>query len=101
MISGSSIDMEVRLKIVGIVPWSTRLAVVAFEIFESRAGIKNDYLLAGTNFPGTVKRLQSSETGCSFWRDEETFLRSHVARDADHFFIIDSDRAPLGLTKNV
>src|SRR5947199_5837480 len=101
MISGSVIDINVGLKIVGIVPWSTRLAIVAFEIFKSRAGIKNDYLLAGTNFPGTVKRLDSNETGCFFWIQEETFLRSHVSRDGDPLLIFERVRAHFELTRYV
>src|SRR5207249_6808680 len=39
--------------------------------------------------------------GSAFWGDKEALARSHFASDADHFFVIDSNGAAVGSTKNV
>src|SRR5437667_250407 len=77
------------------------LAIVAIEIFDAGAGIENDYPFARGDFPGTLKQFQSCETGGGFRTHEEAFLRSHFAHCADHFFVINSDRAAVGLMKKL
>src|SRR5437773_1175251 len=73
---------------------------VTLEVFESRASVENDYALAGANFACGTQQLEGAETGCAFRAHEETFIRSHFARRADHFFIVYSDCAAMGITED-
>src|SRR6266496_1511948 len=74
---------------------------VAFKVLDPRAGIENDHVFARRDFAGVAKQFESCETRSSFWADENALRRSHFARAADHFFIINSNGATIGLTKNV
>src|SRR4029077_18428610 len=47
-----------------------------------------------------TKQFQSYETSSAFGTDKETFVYSDLTSDADHFFVIDGNRASIGLTKN-
>src|SRR5712691_9046732 len=79
---------------------SASSAVVSFKIFDSRPCVKNNHAFTGRNFPSKTKQFQSYKTSSAFGTDEETFACSDLPRDADHFFVIDGNRAPIGFTKN-
>src|SRR5205814_6203649 len=74
---------------------------IALEIFDSGAGVEDHDAFAGSDFSATAKQFQSCETSCAFRTDEETFVCSHLASDPNQFFVTHSDRAPVGITKNV
>src|SRR5438046_10668243 len=74
---------------------------VTFKLLDPRAGIENDHAFARRDFAGVAKQFESGETCSSFWADENALRRSHFARAADHFFIINSNGAAIGLAKNV
>jgi hypothetical protein len=58
-------------------------------------------VFARRDFAGVAKQFESGETCSPFWADEKALRGSHFARAADHFFIINSNGAAIGLTKNV
>src|SRR5206468_863569 len=74
---------------------SASSAVVSFKIFDSRPCVKNNHAFTGRNFPSQTKQFQSYETTSAFGTDEETFACSNLTRDADHFFVIGCNRAPI------
>src|SRR4029453_3598729 len=75
-------------------------AVVRFKIFNSRPCVENHHTFTGRDFPRQTKQSQSFETSSAFGTDKETFICSDLTRNADHFFVIDSNRAAIGLTND-
>src|SRR5204862_611367 len=85
-----------------IVRWDPHnLCSIGVQIFDSRAGIENHDAFRGRDPFVATQQFQSCETRSAFRTDEETFLRSDLAPDANHFSVVDSNRAAVRFTKNI